>query len=87
LQFIEIKVSVRLTKITYKLPGSMEADPQRTHKKRNAGAKFNKKKKRKLEEEEPSDDPKKRNPKAFSFQVFFRKSFSHRICGKSITNR
>ena len=49
----------------------MDEDPQRSHKKRKAGAKFNKKKRRKLEEEEnPVDtDAKKRNPKAFSFQV------------------
>ena len=51
----------------------MDEDPQRSHKKRNAGAKFNKKKKRKLEKEEKENtvetDARKRNPKAFSFQV------------------
>ncbi|XP_063691057.1 uncharacterized protein LOC134823502 [Bolinopsis microptera] len=51
----------------------MDEDPQRSHKKRNAGAKFNKKKKRKLEKEEKENtvetDARKRNPKAFSFQA------------------
>jgi hypothetical protein len=49
----------------------MEEDPQRSHKKRKAGAKFNKKKRRKVEEEENAGetDARKRNPKAFSFQV------------------
>ena len=44
--------------------------PARVHKKRKAGGKVNKKK-RKLDEEdeEKIDDPRKRNPKAFSFQV------------------
>ena len=45
----------------------------RTHKKRKAGAKVNKRKKAKLEEDEKEGkeetDPRKRNPKAFSFQV------------------
>lgn len=48
-------------------------DPQKGHKKRQAGSKFNKKKKRKFEEEgdkTTSSDPAKRNPKAFSFQVY-----------------
>ena len=49
----------------------MDVDPQRSHKKRKAGAKFNKKKRRKLDEDESAvdTDAKKRNPKAFSFQV------------------
>ena len=53
----------------------MEEDQQKGHKKRQSGAKFNKKKKRKLDEVDPSinDDARKRNPKAFSFQV-------HTIC-------
>ena len=46
----------------------MEDDTQKLHKKRKAGAKFNKKKKQKFDIDE-TDDPKKRNPKAFSFQV------------------
>ena len=50
---------------------AMDVDPQRIHKKRKAGAKFNKKKRRKLDEDESAvdTDAKKRNPKAFSFQV------------------
>ena len=49
----------------------MEEEAQKGHKKRKSGAKFNKKKKRKVEDVDPviNDDARKRNPKAFSFQV------------------